>query len=236
MAVFLVGFIGIALASTPNSVASTETEYVLDLVNLLDDAGGYLTQARLALNLCLANQEACAANSQPFQDQIDDARIGVDGVKERVGQLEVPPKYVEVQGIAIESLANISTALDLLNQGLESFDPSYMELASVHLDSARLQIATIYDRLQNLPPSSDSNLGAILWPVVAALAILVSVNLIYLARSTRRDTRTRKRIASMCPSCGAQMTNFESYPLKTVEAWMATHTSAYHVRGARPTR
>lgn len=217
-------------------MASTETDYVLDLVDLLDEAGEYLTEARLALSLCLADQEACATNTEPFRNRIEDARIGVDGVRSRVDQLEVPPKYVEVQGLAIEALANISMALNLINLGLEQFDPTYMELASAHIDSARIQIVAIYDQLQALPPAGDSNLGTILWPVVLGLAALVSGNLIYVGRVMRRDTRARKRDASTCPRCGARMSEFESYPLKAVEAWMTTHRSTYHPRDAHLSR
>jgi len=236
-AVLLLGFIVIAMGAVPGSaVAGAEMDYVLDLVDLLDEAGAHLTQARLALSSCLADQPACGADSQPFRDQIQDAKVGVDGVRQRVDQLEVPPKYVDVQGMAVESLANISTALDLLNLGLEQFDATIIESAGVHLDSARLQIVGIYDRIQAMPPTSESNLGTILLPVVAGLVIVVAVNLIYTTRVVRRETRVRKREASECPRCGAQMTDFATYPLKTIQAWMATHASAYHPRGAGPSR
>lgn len=237
LAVLLAGVILVgAILAAPTAAASSETQYISDLVGYLNTAAGYLTQARAALDACLGNWTACTANSQPYTDQVDAAKLGVDGVTHQVGLLSPPPKYVQIQSMALESLANISTALGLLNLGLQRVNASYISSAGFHLDSARLEIQDIYLEIQAIPPTADTGALQILWAVIAGLAVLVGVNTVYSIRTRRRDIRNRKRDSSTCPECGAVMADYTRYPLKTVVGWMETHRSTYHPRENRPLR
>lgn len=227
--------VGVILAA-PTAAASSESQYISNLVGYLNEAAGYLTQARAALDACLGNWTACTANSQPYRDQVEAARLDVEDVAHRVGLLSPPSKYVQIQSMALESLANISTALGLLNLGLEQVNASYISNAGLHLDSARLEIQAIYDEIVAMPPTADTGAMQILWAVIAGLVVLVGVNTLYSVRTRQRDVRNRKKESSTCPDCGAVMADYTRYPLKTVVGWMATHRSTYHPRESHPAR
>lgn len=219
--------IAILLVSAP-AAANHEHTYLNDLADLLGQTADHLTRARLALNLCLSDQEACAANSAPYRAQIKEARVGIEKVRAQMNALEVPEKYGEAHQIALGGLANLSTALQLLTVGLENLDSVAISRAMDHLESGRLSILTVHEMIKTMPPEAHSFLGSVIWLVVAILATIAGVNLAFAAREMHRRAARRKRESSKCPHCGVVMGDWEMYSAKVVEGWMDGHIAMYH--------
>ncbi len=208
--------------------AGPEHDYVAVLQASLVEAANQLQKAGLALQQCLANDASCTADPEPFLFDILQARIEIEIIQLRLGDLDVPEKYMQVHLLAIEGLTDISVALNLLSEGIRDLEPAPIELATAYMDSAREKIESVYQQLAELPPQEEIGLAPLLWPLVAGMAVLVAFNTIFTLRSLSRTQFRRKAEASICPRCGQEMKDWRSYPVRVVKSWMNRHLKAYH--------
>ncbi len=208
--------------------ASHEETYVSNLQLLLTDAGGHLGRARLALELCLSDNASCAANPEPFLVELRQSRVGIESALALLRQLEIPERYTEIHGLALEGLLNLSVALGLLIQGLDARDQSPIELAVEYTEAGRDRIDAAIGSLALLPPQEHTGVSGLLWPLVVAMAAIIGFNSFLMVRHVWKTSRKARAKASQCPHCGQAMEDWRNYPTKVVQDWMARHIESYH--------
>lgn len=228
LAAFLM--LGVLVAATNPVLATHEHTYVVGLQNVLARAADHLTKARVALELCLADEATCVSNLEVLHEDIRVAKSGVENAANQLQELGVPEKYAEVHVLALEGLVDVLVALELLLQGLDQGTAAPIELAVGYLELGRSKILAVYEGIAESPPEAHTGISALLWPLLAAMAAVIALNSILVIRSLHRTSRREKTEASRCSYCGQEMKDWKSYPTKAVQRWMADHLDAYHSR------
>ncbi|MGQ0796425.1 MAG: hypothetical protein ACT4OI_00965 [Methanobacteriota archaeon] len=210
-----------------------EQDYLNELAAELAIAQVHLDDASAAISACNDNLIACFQQPAPFADRIDQANVGLEGVRTNLSALLVPPPYASSHALLLDGFRQLIDGLALYATGLRERDVDKINSAADLISAGKRDIETASAAILSQPPGT-SGLLLVLTAAVVAMGVSVGVLAVFLLRRALPARREYiEKTWATCPKCGEVLDMWWTYRRRQIRDWRESHLRS-HARDRPP--
>ena len=208
-------------------VSASEETYLRNLSLELERSTKYLDEAGAAISACNDNLIACLQTPEPTAQRIDNATLGLQGVRANLTAMEVPPKYTASHVQLETGYQQVIDGFRLYAAGLRERDLDKLSGGADLVREGRGNVTTASAAILGRP-ATTLDLVLILLLAVIATAAALGVLIFFVGRRAWESRRERIRDEwATCPKCGEVLDQWWTYRQWQIRQWRSDHLKSH---------